>query len=666
MTQKKKQPFQKKLVFCMILIITVTILIIEFSSYFVIKSTIDKRINKEISATLSSKSQEFDLWVTQQQSTLAYFGDSIQYNDYLNTLSDEEIEHFFANKLTEYVIDYYVVIPDKTTLFASGFVLPDDFDVTARDWYKATIAAQGEFTCTSPYIDHNTGKLCMTISKAYYKESGELDFVLGADIYADYLAEITESIDIFDNAYPILADSNFNAIVHKNEKFRLSVGEDGTEQITCLKDVPEYAGIISQLESDDYSVIKSKDYDGKEKYFVLSKISSTGWYYLYAVNTFEYINQIIPMLKTMSIIFILAIVLSAVIITILVKSVIKPIDELKTAAENMKNGKLNYTPTYYANDSISELCTSISETNKVWTGYITDINDNLDKLSHGSFDIAFNGDYVGDFAKIRESILNISDKLSDIIGGIDLASSQVSAGSSTVAESSNFLAAGVNEQSRTIEELTSLIEKLVEQIDENAASAESAQNQSAITSNNVIECNQRMKELMESMSNISEKAQEIVKIVRTIDDIAFQTNILALNAAVEAARAGAAGKGFAVVAGEVRNLASKSAEAVKNTNALITSTGEAVEKGSRLAQETESALNSVSKGVENVNDLVLKISRASETQANDVKTVSEKISSIDEIVRSTASTAEESAASSEELSSQSRTLQDMVLKFKNR
>jgi hypothetical protein len=105
MTQKKKQPFQKKLVFCMILIITFTILIIEFSSYFVIKSTIDKRINKEISATLSSKSQEFDLWVTQQQSTLAYFGDSIQYNDYLNTLSDEEIENFFADKLTEYVID---------------------------------------------------------------------------------------------------------------------------------------------------------------------------------------------------------------------------------------------------------------------------------------------------------------------------------------------------------------------------------------------------------------------------------------------------------------------------------------------------------------------------------------------------------------------------------
>ena len=204
------------------------------------------------------------------------------------------------------------------------------------------------------------------------------------------------------------------------------------------------------------------------------------------------------------------------------------------------------------------------------------------------------------------------------------------------------------------------------QINENAASAEAAQKQSGTTSENVVECNKRMNELIESMDNINEKAQEIVKIVQTIDDIAFQTNILALNAAVEAARAGEAGKGFAVVAGEVRNLASKCAKAVQNTTVLIDSTGEAVENGARLAQETGSALESVSQGVENVNSLVVKISEASENQANDVKTVSEKISAIESIVHTTAATAEESAASSEELNSQSRTLQDMVDKFRNR
>lgn len=666
MTQKKKMPFQKKLILSMILIITAAILIIAASSYFVIKDTLDNRINREISATLSSRAQEFDKWIVQQQSTISYFGDSIQYNDSLEKLSNKELEAFLADKVTEYVIDCYIVKPDKTTIFASGFQLPDDFDVTARDWYKATIAANGALTCTSPYIDNNTGKLCMTVSQAYYKDDGQLDFVMGADIYADYLAELTESIDVFENAYPMLIDSDLNIIVHRDEGYRISIDDDGNAKVTSMRDIPAYSEIISRLDSGDYSVLRTGDYDGSSRYFIMSKISSTGWYYVYAVDSMEYFGQIMPLMISMVIIFIIDIAVSAVVITLLVKQLLKPIEELKTAAGNMKEGRLDYTPTYHAADSIGELCSSISETNKVWTGYINDINDNLDKLSHGSFDIRFNGDYVGDFAEIKNSITNISDKLSAIIGGIDTASSQVSAGAERVADTSNSLAAGVNQQSRTIEELTALIEKLVAQINENAASAEAAQKQSGTTSENVVECNKRMNELIESMDNINEKAQEIVKIVQTIDDIAFQTNILALNAAVEAARAGEAGKGFAVVAGEVRNLASKCAKAVQNTTVLIDSTGEAVENGARLAQETGSALESVSQGVENVNSLVVKISEASENQANDVKTVSEKISAIESIVHTTAATAEESAASSEELNSQSRTLQDMVDKFRNR
>lgn len=666
MTPKKSMPFQKRLRLSMILIITAVILIIAECSYFVIRSTIDNRVNKEISATLESKSQEFDKWIIQQQSTLSYFGDSIQYNNMLETLSNEEMEHFLADKVTEYIIDYYICKPDKSVIFASGFQLPDDFDVTARDWYKATIAANGALTCTSPYIDNNTGKLCMTISQAFYDNNNQLDFVMGADIYADYLKDLTESINIFENAYAILADNDYNIIVHRDETYRMSVGDDGNASVTSLSDIPEYSSITSRLQSDDYSALKTKDYDGKTRYFIMSEITSTGWYYIYAVDSLEYYYQIVPLMISMFIIFIVDIIVSSIVITILVKKLLKPVEELKNAAGNMKNGRLDYTPTYYADDSIGELCTSISETNNVWTGYITDIIDNLGKLSRGSFDIQFNGDYVGDFSEIKSSIINISEKLSAIIGGIDNASSQVSVGSEKVAESSNSLAAGVNEQSRTIEELTALVEKLVEQINENAASSEEAQQQSRSASENVVECNKRMTELMDSMDNIKDKAQEIVKIVQTIDDIAFQTNILALNAAVEAARAGEAGKGFAVVAGEVRNLASKCAKAVQNTTVLIEGTGDAVENGARLALETGSALEDVSRGVENVNGLVMKISRSSENQANDVKTVSEKISAIESVVHTTAVTAEESAASSQELSSQSRTLKDMVDRFRNR
>ncbi len=666
MTQKKKMPFQRKLTLGMILIVAAAILVIAECSYFIIRGSMDERINKEITATLSQKSLEFDSWVTRQESTIAYFGDSIQYNDSLNRLSRSELEAFLADKLTQYTMDYYVVKPDKEVIFASGFDLPDDFDVTARDWYKATIAANGALTCTSPYIDNNTGKLCMTISKAYYKDGGALDFVVGADIYADYLADIAQSINVFDKAYPILADNDLNIIVHRNEDYGMSVDGDGNAKVTNLRDIPQYSDIAAKLESGEFSVVKTGDYDGTGRYFSSAKIGSTGWYYIYAVDSMEYFNQLSPLMTSLFIIFFIDIAACAILVPIIVKRLIRPIKELNAAAENMKQGRLDYTPTYYANDNIGELCTSISETNRVWTGYISDINDNLDKLSHGDFDIAFNGEYVGDFAKIKDSITNISDKLSGMITSIDTAASQVAAGSQRVAESSNTLAAGVNEQSGTIDELTGLIGKLVEQINENAASAESAQAQSGSAFDNVTECNRRMGELIESMNNINQKAQEIVKIVQTIDDIAFQTNILALNAAVEAARAGDSGKGFAVVAGEVRNLASKCAEAVRNTTVLIDSTEEAVENGARLAQETGEALRTVSQGVESVNGLIVRISEASEEQAGDVRLVSEKISAIEGIVRSTAVTAEDSAASSEELSSQSRAMQDMVDRFRNK
>ena len=663
MQTKKQRGFHKKLTLAVTLIISIVFTLVAVVSYFIFRDTLDTRINKEISATLAAKALEFDSWIDRQENTIAYFGDSIQYNNSLENMTYSELEDFLASRKSADTVDSYVVIPNKTTLFASKFVLPEDFNVTQRDWYKATIAANGAYTCTSPYIDNNTQKLVMTVSRAFYKSDKTLDFVIGTDIYADYLTEITNSIQILDNAYPMLADDKFGLIVHGSEEYMPRISEDGSTVITSLSDIPAYGGLVEAISNENYSPLKTKDYNGKTSYFVPAKIGSTGWYYLYSTPSSQYNSQMWGVIMAMFIMFVISAIISIVILSILIRKIIKPIDELKEAAADMKEGDLSYTPTYYADDSISDLCISIAETNQVWTGYINDINSNLDKLSHGDFNIEFNGNYVGDFAKIKESVIRISDKLSDIIGGIDVASNEVALSSASVASSSSTLAEGVSEQSKTIDELMGLIEKMVTQINENAASAESAQAQSGITSDNVVECNRRMTELLQSMNDINNKAQEIVKIVKTIDDIAFQTNILALNAAIEAARAGNAGKGFAVVADEVRNLASKSAEAVKNTNELISGTGEVVEKGSRLAAETEAALVTVSEGVGSVNDLIVKISEASEAQAADVKNVSEKITAIEDIVRSTAASAQESAASSDKLNTQSQNLQDILTNF---
>ena len=594
------------------------LLFMAASSYFTVRHSLEKQVNAKVAATLEAKAVEFDEWICDEQNIISYYADSIIYSDFLNTKPKSELESFLASKKSDHVIDYYVVDSKAVTTFASGFVLPDDFDVTARDWYKDTIAHKGEFICTSPYIDNNTGKLVVTIAKAYY-DGNTLQFVMGADIYADSLAEISKNVDLYEKAYPILADNDLNILVHKNAEFMPSVSEDGSSTSVNLRDLECYNGIVEMLENDSFSVMTAKDYDGTKSNFILSKISSVGWYYLYAIDRMEYMREMSTFAISQLCILVAALVVISTATGILLKRLLKPMDELKTAVQNMEQGNLSYVPSYYADDSISQLCEKLGDTTSVWLRYIGDITGNLDKLSHGDFDIEFNGEYVGDFAEIKQSIISISDSLQTIIGGIDTASNQVALGSGNVAETSNSLAGGVNEQSRTIDELTELIQSLVKQIEANAKAAEDAQKRSFITSENVVECNKRMTELMESMRDIDEKAQEIVKIIAAIDDIAFQTNILALNAAVEAARAGDAGKGFAVVADEVRNLASKAAEAVKNTGDLISSTGIAVEKGTRLASETDEALKVVSEGVERVNSLITGISKASEVQADEVK-----------------------------------------------
>ncbi len=297
-------------------------------------------------------------------------------------------------------------------------------------------------------------------------------------------------------------------------------------------------------------------------------------------------------------------------------------------------------------------------------GYVEEISKILNQMSEGNMNVGITRDYRGDFVEIKNSLNLIVDSFNDVLGDINNSAEQVAAGSKQVSDSSTALSQGAAEQASTIEELTASLQEISSQTELNAKGASQSNELSETAKTNAVKGNEQMQEMLKAMAEINDSSSNISKIIKVIDEIAFQTNILALNAAVEAARAGQHGKGFAVVAEEVRNLAARSANAAKETTAMIEGSIKKVEGGTRIANDTAEALNSIVEGVTKVAKTVNDISIASNEQASAIVQINQGIVQVSDVVQNNSATSEESAAASEELSSQSEKLREMVARFK--
>lgn len=366
-----------------------------------------------------------------------------------------------------------------------------------------------------------------------------------------------------------------------------------------------------------------------------------------------------------NIVIIIVAVIGSVIFSIIVsKAISAPIGVVQKAALQMAEGNLNIQVESNAKDEVGEMTRAFSKAASMIRGYIIDLSRVTEGLANSDFTVELTEDFKGDFVKMEESINTLCASLNNVLIQINESADQVSSGSDQVSSGAQALSQGATEQASSVEELAATINEVSRSIGDNAINAKAASDKANQVGDEAKESNRRMQEMLAAISEISDRSNEIGKIIKTIEDIAFQTNILALNAAVEAARAGEAGKGFAVVADEVRNLASKSAEASKNTATLIEASLLAVENGTKIADETAKSLESVVTGVADANATINQISRASEEQADSAKQVTVGIDQISSVVQTNSATAEESAAASEELSGQAQMLKDMVNKFK--
>lgn len=412
----------------------------------------------------------------------------------------------------------------------------------------------------------------------------------------------------------------------------------------------------------------SYSYGGQEKMMAYAPIPNTnGWSIDIAVVKNEFMGGTRQAIIITAVITVLSVIAAFLFAVRLSNSISGPIKATARRLSLLSEGDLNSQVEVVGNkDETGLLSQSLSRTVADLREIIADLTTQLAQLSQGNFCIDFHQVYKGDFRPIQNSITNITGSLNITLTQISTVADQVAAGADQVSSGAQALSQGAAEQASSIEELAATINEISSTVDHTARIASKANEKTGQTSIRLDQSKSEMEQMIQAMENINKSSGEIGKIIKTIEDIAFQTNILALNAAVEAARAGAAGKGFAVVADEVRNLASKSADAAKDTTAMIEDSILAVKSGAKIADDTAQSMMSVVTQSRTVAENVQNIYDAARQQATGISQVTTGIDQISQVVQTNSATAEQSAAASQELSAQAQLLKELVGKFRLR
>lgn len=533
----------------------------------------------------------------------------------------------------------------------------DPSDMEHVGWFYTPLKNK-KATWMEPYFNANINKTIISYVSPVYLQSGKDFGVLGVDFDFAYLNKLLDEHQKYHEKECFLLNEDGKILFHPD----YTEGENFGEILGG-----KYKKVLAEILNKEEGYVN----EGSAKNAVLLGYHalSNGWK-IVITPSHKAIYGDIEILKNTLFIFI-----SVYLLFMLALSVIlgnrqaRPILSLTKSVKKLAEGSLDEEIKVRSKNEIGALAKGLRQLVsqlKEYRLYIQEITDSLNEMQDGNLDIRLKNEYTGEFTKIKVALLDLSDKLTGLIGNIRISSDQVSSSAENVSAGAQNLTRGSMEQASSIEELSATINDISDRIRKNAENAAKANQAAATGQEEILKSDGQMQDMKASMNRINEKSAEISKIIKTIDDIAFQTNILALNAAIEAARAGEAGKGFAVVADEVRNLAQKSAEAAKDTTVLIDDTVKAVEQGSRLADSTAKSLHEVVNGQKELSILISEIASASDEQANAVSQVTTGIDQISSVVQTNSATAEESSASSSELNDQARNLREQISRFRLR
>lgn len=545
-------------------------------------------------------------------------------------------------------------------IYSTGIGI-DGNDYSEREYFKA--AMNGEQLVSDPLISKKTGKITIIVAAPLWKD-GIADGTPIGCVYVvpdeEFLNNIVRSITYGESGSAIML-SDDGVLIADNDA-------ENVKSMTNLNDLGGASAELAQKMSGDSSGSFRADVFGGSKFIGYAPISnSNGW----SIAVFGPVSEHLGRARTTILICVIILVAVAAAAGFLAAVMGKKIgDPIKKCTDRMlllsKGDISSDVPRIKSDDETMLLANATETVVNSLNSIIRDIGRIVEGIAEGDLTVDTeigSNLYIGDYSQLLRDLDLIKDNLSSTMKNISTAAEQVSSGSDQVSAGAQALSQGATEQAAEIENLSERIHDISEQIMANSDNCDKARELMKTTADSVGNANSDMTRLTEAMNNIDETSQQISNIIKTIEDIAFQTNILALNAAVEAARAGEAGKGFAVVADEVRNLASKSAEAAGGTEKLIAKTVEAVRNGTQITSETANSMLEVAELTEKVEALVLNIADASNSQSEVTEHISTSIEQISNVVQTNSATAEESAASAEELSSQATLLNDLMGKF---
>ena len=516
----------------------------------------------------------------------------------------------------------------------------------------------------------------LNLTNAYEDDSEEGGYVVSVVLPIVYKEEFkgVVIIDISMSVFDIIEQKDerfstlYSSVFDTNGRIMYSMNEDAEgKQLKEIFPEKSMASLQSYMDKNEAFNTFVKNGKGDLVQFSAIPISIEGvsWWASVEVSEKEFTKAISKMIFLAIPVSLLGILLLVGFSHFYIRTALNPLKRIAKVGDYVAEGDFSHEINYSHQDEIGQIAESMAKVVGRIRAIIKDLLGKLDQMSQGNFAFDFwNPElYKGEYAPLLEGLYDILDDLNVTMGEIHGSSQQVDASAQQVSSFAQSLSRGATEQATSIEELSTTMDDISAKIKETAEMSINASILSKESGSAVGLSNEKMDEMSKAMQEITEKSQEISKIIKTIDDIAFQTNILSLNAAIEAARAGAAGKGFAVVADEVGNLAQKSAKAAQNTAGLIEETIDAVNKAAKITEETAESLSVVSQKTDKINEIIASISTASEAEANGIKQLSNGLDQIALVVQSNTSTAEESATASEELSGQSGRLNHLLGKF---